>query len=795
MLSMPAHPAVSAGGDGTEPAPPIPSDPGPSARRESADRRRTRRSLSGPLLLFALFGAFYTIPPQGSDRVPHLSGIIEAGNALREGQFPPRVAPHLAGGTRYPVFQFYGCIPYGLAGALTLLPGVDAYNAWRLVTFLSVTLAGFYTYRTSLVLTRQVWPSVVAGAVFVTAPYLATDFRARFAYPEAVSFCLLPVVLYYSLRAFATPRRGATVAAALAWAAVALTHNITNLYGSILLGSFSLTLLGPDPVKFVRRLSRVAVAYVAAVALSAWYVFPQLAVLDCIVMSTDNAKASPFGSTIWAPLYALLSPVLSIAPSARNSPYLAVEIGWPILAAALLAAVLVLVRLPFLWRRGRETRGLHRPGAWMMARLLAQFALAFFIVWSPVDFWRHLPSLFYNLQITYRILMFVVLWGALLAGMALAELWRRRPGGMPARPAWACVLAASVASMPFQGWHFDLVTRRTVEMLEKAPMFGAAEYQYNPVAANMARYRVEVPPGVAFMPAADVRPLTRPRRKTRVRLPTDHRVVAQLPVLFYPGLLDVRDHDRPLKQFGQIDGYLAVDLAPGPHDLVIRFAGLRWANWLSGLAWLALGAGAVVAAARVVRRKASAIKLPPGTPSRRGRPEFPASAAWVGLLLMVSPPLLAGLSVYRTKKAARRATGRVYPSSEAFPGARAINAFDGDPDSEWVAIPGPSAYLVVVPPAPRTVSRIELEPRQTDMLGGWHNVEVVLYLKGQKVHDQTFDLPDAGRQPLQVLELQKAGEADKIELRFAEPVRTTLSGQGPLPLQACYCGYREIRIR
>jgi hypothetical protein len=298
------------------------------------------------------------------------------------------------------------------------------------------------------------------------------------------------------------------------------------------------------------------------------------------------------------------------------------------------------------------------------------------------------------------------------------------------------------------------------------------------------------------MPLAETKPLARPRRKTRVRLKADERVVAQLPVLFYPGLVDLRDHDRRVAHFGQIDGYVAVDLAPGQHDLVLRFVGVQWANWLSGLSWLGLGAGLVVAAVRLARRRAAAIKLPSrSAPPPRCRPVFGMSAAFFGFALMVSPPLVAGWSVYRTKKAARLATGRVYPSSEAFPGARAINAFDGDRETEWVTIPGPSAYLIVVPRAPRAVSRIELEPRQTDMLGGWHNVGIALYLKGQKVLDQTFDLPDAGRQPLQVLELHKAGEADKIELRFAEPVRTTLSGEGPLPLQACYCGYREIRIR
>ena len=129
-------------------------------------------------------------------------------------------------------------------------------------------------------------------------------------------------------------------------------------------------------------------------------------------------------TTAWAPLYALLSPVLTVAPEAKNSPYLGVQVGWPILAAALLALLHVIRSMVPRPAARVSARSLRTPGAWMMTRLLVALSFAFFIVWSPVDFWRYVPRLFYNLQITYRILMFVILWGSVLAGMALAAFWR-----------------------------------------------------------------------------------------------------------------------------------------------------------------------------------------------------------------------------------------------------------------------------------------------------------------------------------------------------------------------------------
>jgi hypothetical protein len=646
-------------------------------------------------------------------------------------------------------------------------------------------------------LTRQVWASIVAGVVFVTAPYLSTDFRARFAFTEAVSFCLLPAVLFLSLRAFMTRRAGAILAAALAWAALALSHNITNLYGSLLFGLFALTLAGPDLRKFARRLARVALAYVLGVALAAWYVMPQLRVLDYLVMTTDNAAATPLGSTVWAPLYALLSPVLTIAPEARNSPYLGVQVGWPILAAVVLALVHMAGAL-VAKMTGRATRrsepGLHRPGAWMMARLLAALALAFFVVWSPVDFWRHVPTLFYNLQITYRLLMFVVLWGSVLAGLALAALWRRTPGGMPAGPAWACVLVAAIAAIPFQGWGLDRLSGRTLQRLEAAPVFGPAEYQYKTVPGKMGAYRVEVPAGAALMTSAEVAPHVRPGPTTRIDLAPQRPVVAQLPVLFYPGLIDVRDNGRRVERVGHVDGQLALALAPGRHELSVRFVGLRWANWVSAFAWVGTLAACGFAAVRPWHIRARiAPRRPRSVPHRRS--EFPPAAAAFGFLLLVGPLAIPALAAYRARKSTARATGIVLPSSEAFPGARAMNAFDGNAGTEWVTIPGPSAWLVVMPPAPREVSAVELEPRQTDVLGGWHRVTVVLYRADREVSRQTFELPDAATQPLQVLNLDRPDVADGIELRFERPVTLTRTGDRHIPPEFCYSGYREIRVR
>jgi len=741
-----------------------------------------RRSLLGPLLLFGLFGAFYTVPPQGGDRPYHLSYIIEARAALKEGQFPIRVSPRALDGQRYPTFQFYGNFPYTAPALLMLVTGMNAYTAWKVMTFLTVALAGIYTYLCSLTLTRQVWPSVVAGVVFVAAPYLAADVRARFAYTEAVSFCLLPAVLYYSLRAFVAPRWGAVVKGGVAWSLVALSHNITYLYGSALVCLFFLSLAAPDLRKYTRRMLRVGACYAVGLVLSLWYVAPQLKALNYLGIAASNSGQSPLWSTMWAPPDVLFSPVLKVPDAPGSTPYVGLQVGWTIFAAALLSLAL-LVQL--------SRRGLRRG---LQIRLLLSLALAFFIVWSPVDFWRYVPALFYNVQMTFRVLMFVVLWGSLLAGVALAAAFGRR-GGMRPAAGLALVLAVGLAAMPNTVWGRSRFRRTWLAALESRHDFGPGVGMYLPLTERLSNWRIDPPPGVPVLHAADVQPRVRTGKSTQYGITLAERTVVQLPVLFYPGLHDVRDAGRPVRGAGQLDGLLALDLAPGEHRIRVRFEGVRWANVTSAALWLGVAALSVATLVRRVRKLRAGVR---GNSKRRAPPPrppaaFPASAAVVCFALLALPMTLPAGADGWHKYSLRRAVGKLTASSECARELEVQNAFDENATTAWAAAGSGPAWLTVEPRAPRRVSRIRLEARQTTLLETWHTVRVVLYRGGRMAAEQSFSLPDAATRPAQEVTLDAPAEADRIELYFSDPVSVMPDGRR-IDARLCNPGYAEIRI-
>lgn len=785
MLTPTADPAAGVDGDnatlharsGTNENASVAGQPGPSALTA------TRRSHAGPLLLYTLLAAFFMLPfastcvvdsPAG-DLTAHLSGIIEARNALREGQFPVRVAPNQLDGRRYPILQFYGNFPYTMGAVLTFVPGVNPYTAWKLVTFLFVAAAGFYTYRSALVLTRQTWPAVVAGVVFVLAPYVSTDIRARFAYAEAVSFCLLPAVFYYSWRAFASRRRAARaiVLGGVCWSIVATSHNITYLYASALIGLFFLTMLSLRRAKDSQRMLRVGACYGLGMALAWWYLAAQLTGLSYITIAQNSG--TPLWSTTYVPLRVLLSPLLTISPTAVGTPNLGLQVGWMILAASALGVLLLAKHF--------GPRDFQRA---MLLRLLAALLLAFLIVWSPFNFWRWVPRLFYNVQFTYRVLMLVVLWGSLVAAVTLAMAFRGRRG-MPPAAAWACLVATAVMAMPYAIWRHTKLDRGAVSRLIARPdLGGQAAVAYVPSPARLTSTQITPPPGVPIIPASETaRALQYGKRTVYFATPTQ-RVVAQLPVIFYAGLLDVKLNGRRAPH-GQVDGLLALEMPAGPGVVEVQFSGVRWANRVSGVAWLCvLVAGAVALRSRLAARRNAS---PP-----RNAPVFPLRAGAFGFVLLAVPLALPAAYTPVRKFFERRAAGSVKASSESARGMRAANAFDGDPRTAWSASGSGPAVLTLQSPRERRVARVVLEPRRTILLEGWHKVGVVLYLKGAKAGEQVFLLPDAPSQPVQELRLDRPGTADRVEFHFADPVTVTPDGGQVFDPAVVNPGYSEIRV-
>jgi hypothetical protein len=363
--------------------------------------------LMGPL-------ASDTIFPAAPDHPNHAAAIVQARQAIDEGQFPLRVAPWQHTALRYPQFQFYSWFPYWVGGLLHkhLSPG-NPWIALKNTYILAFWLAGLCMYSALRRFNLGESASLAGSLVYVTAPYLLTNIYSRGAFTEAIAQSELPLAFWGLVNILTgSARRVALGVAAVSLSVylLATTHIITFAYGLFFLILFAAILAAFRALTLLRA-GILVTAMTAGCLMAAHQLIPILSATDLAVRAL---LSSPMDMQRLSPL----SIVISLGPAA---PYLSggefipdfwPQAGLPILFAACLAIFLLVDG-----DSERSTQRLTLCGA------LACLTLAILTASATFNIWRFLPSEFYVLQFPYRLLTFAGFFGAIVAGIAahLAE--------------------------------------------------------------------------------------------------------------------------------------------------------------------------------------------------------------------------------------------------------------------------------------------------------------------------------------------------------------------------------------
>lgn len=392
------------------------------------------RRVHHPALVLILYGilAIALLSPMAStstisaqpDVLTNLGHIVQAKMALDEGQLPIRVAPWQYQGWQYPVFQFYGQFLYTWAGIIAkLFAPANPLLTLLILLWSALVTGGFFIYSTSLQLVRSQIAAILFGVAYMTAPYLMVNIHSRGAIAESVAQGILPVVLYCVVNSYTKPRRRYVLAGAVAWFCLIGTHTITFTYLSLFLivwiGLASINGLRKQPLLTVRSLLRPFLSYLLGCLLAAYYLAP---VILQTGLQIRILIGNPFETNGLTPLLTLLQST-SLPPEPQPgkyqldsiAPHLHAAISWILLAAwATVFYYHLTTRL-----RSSKLRKNHN----LIMPLLFIFGLAFFMAWSPVNFWQFLPKTLWITQFTYRILSHVMWSGALLVACALVLLF------------------------------------------------------------------------------------------------------------------------------------------------------------------------------------------------------------------------------------------------------------------------------------------------------------------------------------------------------------------------------------
>jgi hypothetical protein len=339
--------------------------------------------------------------------------IEQQAEALRAG-FLPSHFTHSDSGIFNAVFAFYGGTLFALAGAIAILVGSPVATE-AIVYILALAAAyGGWLWMARMAGLRS-WATHAPALLYVTAPYVITNASVRQDMPESVATATLPLLLASALSVLRADRLRAGPAAALAASTIVIggTHNLTLLWAITILGLILPLLIAgvPEARRLVTRagLLRVLAVVVPAMAVNAWYLFPDLAyhTHTLIAHRIDEWRAMVrSGSPSLHTKYLFSVNRTSAFPGSAFSVALPVlAIAWVLLAAA------VVVRRQ--WRQ-----------AWARALLiLAVTSMGVLMVMVHPQLITALPDPWLMIQFSYRLETFVLfgICGAVLAALALLE--------------------------------------------------------------------------------------------------------------------------------------------------------------------------------------------------------------------------------------------------------------------------------------------------------------------------------------------------------------------------------------
>lgn len=162
--------------------------------------------------------------------------VVEMGRALSEGQFPVRWVANLGYGFGYPIYNFYGPLPYYMGGLLYAL-GFTGLVATKIMIAVGFVLPAFVLYVLLIPFVGRS-ASLVAATMYLLAPYHAVQLYVRGAVGEFWELIFWPVMLFGFLRLqHITKRRGlVSIMTALGVAGAVLSHTLMGYVAMMVTG-------------------------------------------------------------------------------------------------------------------------------------------------------------------------------------------------------------------------------------------------------------------------------------------------------------------------------------------------------------------------------------------------------------------------------------------------------------------------------------------------------------------------------------------------------------------------------
>jgi hypothetical protein len=523
--------------------------------------------------------------------------------------FPVWVQP-INAGLGGPLFALYPPLEYYILDGLHML-GLPPTLAYRVLTALALLAASTGAFGFTLALGARAPGALAAAAHYTYAFPLLHDLLERGS-PQGIAVSLYPWALWSSLRFLSAPTGRRLALAALSWALILLSHNLSMAFLLLPFGLLSLLLAWQ---KGRSVLWQAALILVFGLALTAFSVFAFLDGRQFVQL--DNLSQVEYVRIADNPLP--LPDLLRLPrtyDTGLDNNSMGDHIG-PLVGLIMLAG---LAAGPMLLT-GRQR--------WKMAIVMGFTLLGLTVLWLQTSsanwLWRALPALA-AIQFRARLLGLVSLSAAVVVALIVEVAGERWESMVATIVGLASILLALPVLYPQLQYHYTAFdSSLTVSEVQIAALRNNVpgltafneflpKWRYLPFSQEEAR-RVSATP-LANLPAGG-HILTDDRRTTgllRAEIETPVPFIAAMHTLYFPGWVASVDGQPAALRPEEATGYAQVALPAGRHTVELRYAGTAAQHagaLVSGAALLALLLIAFLWRGRGNAQKSSVVYLRP----------------------------------------------------------------------------------------------------------------------------------------------------------------------------------------
>jgi hypothetical protein len=515
--------------------------------------------------------------PNGADLPNHLRFVQPFLDSIRGGHWHPGWLAESNDGFGDPRFRFYPPGLYYLLIAARLITG-NWYGA-SIATFVVLSVAGaigtYFWARAFCDARTAMW----AGILYAVVPFHLNELYQASLLSEFAACAVLPFAFAFTERVCRERRIIDMAGLAASVALLVLTHLPTTVIGSISLAVYALLLI--ERKALWPTITRLAVALAVGLAASSYYWLTMVAELSWIKGNTS--EPNPYYDYR---LNFLFSPA---ALTNRNTWY-----------ANLLALAMIAFLSPailFAWRLVRERKSRRLAALVILAVLSFLFA-------TPLSrpLWAVIPKLS-EVQFPWRWLAIASVCGAVVLASSLSGFITSLRSLRPRELAIALCFIASVGFVISEIMvDVDYLNRTRFEAMAQGARGAPSFKDWLPVGASDLAHidlrKEKVDAGARTTVLKSWEPETR-----QFHVDAGVESEARVRTFFYPHWMATANGNR-LATHADKDGAILVSLPPGSADVTLRFeepARVRYAEFLSLMAWLAIGA---VGIGRLARRVA-----------------------------------------------------------------------------------------------------------------------------------------------------------------------------------------------